>query len=252
MTKLFSWVVICFLLACHSPSTTESFPPAHREQRDNFQECVGEGCATVELIYPVFAGDTRLAGLLNRQVEGQHLRMWISGDQQYREMEEAIDSFFKDYRVFRNDYPQVMQEWTFETNARVTHQSDSLISIRFENFSYLGGAHPNTVVAYLNLKGDGEVLERGQLLIDGEGLLELAREKFKEHHQVEPGTRLEEDGRFFLDDGAFFLPATMGYEGNEFVLLYNAYEIGPYVMGRTELRFPLKELAGVVYSGGPG
>src|SRR5690554_4550018 len=181
MTKLFSWVVICFLLACHSPSTTESFPPAHREQRDNFQECVGEGCATVELIYPVFAGDTRLAGLLNRQVEGQHLRMWISGDQQYREMEEAIDSFFKDYRVFRNDYPQVMQEWTFETNARVTHQSDSLISIRFENFSYLGGAHPNTVVAYLNLKGDGEVLERGQLLIDGEGLLELAREKFKEH-----------------------------------------------------------------------
>jgi len=221
---------------------------------DDFQECLGDGCARVKLVYPVFEGDTALAGTLNRQVTEQNLHMWGNGDRQYGSMEEAVASFLESFRNFRKSFPEAPQEWTFETVAKVTHQSDSLVSIRFENFSYLGGAHPNTVVTYLNLDlfRDAEVLVHEKMLVNREKLLELAREKFREHHNVEPGTSLQKDGRFFLDEGEFFLPVAMGYEGKEFVLLYNSYEIGPYVMGRTELRFPLEELKGVVYLGGSG
>jgi hypothetical protein len=38
----------------------------------------------------------------------------------------------------------------------------------------------------------------------------------------------------------------MGFEGEEFVLFYNPYEIGPYVMGSTELNFSKEEIKGLV------
>jgi hypothetical protein len=57
---------------------------------------------------------------------------------------------------------------------------------------------------------------------------------------------LAEDGRFFLEGEQFFLPFSMGYRGNDFVLFYNHYEICPYEMGATELTFPLEELDNVV------
>ena len=255
MRRSYLMVGLLLLAACQSATKTEaieSTPPlTFEEKNENFQECMGEACATVDLTYPVFNGDTALAVINNRQIAEQNTQMWVTGDQQYNGMEEAVSSFFDGYKSFRTDFPDAPQEWTFETEAQVTHQSDSLVSIRFENFSYLGGAHPNTVVLYLNLdlSQNADVLVHEKLLIDRAKLLELAEEKFREHHEVEQGIGLEEDGRFFLDEGKFFLPAAMGYEDDEFVLLYNAYEIGPYAMGRTELRFPLEEVEGVVYVG---
>ncbi len=244
-------LLFCFcLFSCQSATVTESTAPlTYNDKTEDHQECVDEKCATVKLVYPVFEGDTSLVGILNRQVMEQNFSMWVSGEQEFKGMEDAVASFFEDYRRFRKDFPEAVQEWTFETVAKVTHQSDSLISIRFENFSYLGGAHPNTVVTYLNLdlSENADVLVHEKMLANRDKLLELAEEKFREHHEVDPAVSLEQDGRFFLEETQFFLPAAMGYEEDELVLLYNAYEIGPYAMGRTELRFPLEELEGVVY-----
>src|SRR5690606_6532577 len=232
-----------YLAACQSPSTTESseYMPSltFKEKTESFEECMDGACAKVHLVYPIFEGDTALAKTINQQIAEQNIHLWVTSDQEYAEINEAVTSFFDAYKEFRTDFPEAVQEWTFETVAQVTHQSDSLISIRFDNFSYLGGAHPNTVVTYLNLdiSENADVLVREKMVIDREKLLKLAEEKFRGHHEVEPGIPLEEDGRFFLDEGKFFLPLSMGYEGDEFVLLYNSYEIGPYVMGRTELRF---------------
>lgn len=244
-------VTLLSLVACQpSVNTEQRVPLTSKEKTENFDKCVDDKCATVDLSYPEFEGDVNLVNIINRQITEQNLQMWVNDDQLYENMEDAVVPFFKEYEDFRTKFPDAPQEWTFETTARVTHQTDSLISIRFENFSYLGGAHPNTVVSYLNLdlSKEGEILIHEKMLIDREKLLELAEGKFRKHYDVEPGIRLEDDGRFFLEDGDFFLPPTMGYEGNEFVLFYNSYEIGPYVMGRTELRFPLEELEGVVFS----
>ena len=250
MKRLLLLMPLFYLSACQNATVTESAAPLiYKEKTGDHQECVEENCATVKLVYPVFEGDTALAEIVNRQVMEQNFSMWVTGDQEFKGMEDAVSSFFEDYKRFRTDFPEAAQEWTFETVAKVTHQSDSLISIRFENFSYLGGAHPNTVVLYLNLdlSENADVLVHEKMLIDRAKLLKLAEEKFREYHEVDATVTLEEDGRFFLDEGEFFLPAAMGYEEDKMVLLYNAYEIGPYAMGRTELRFPLEELEGVVY-----
>lgn len=250
MKTLLLLLPLFYLYSCQNSTVTESTVPlSHEEKTEDYQECVDESCATVKLVYPVFEGDTFLSAIVNRQILAQNFSMWVIGEQEFNGVEDAVSSFFDDYKSFRTDFPEAAQEWTFETVAKVTHQSDSLICVRFENFSYLGGAHPNTVVIYLNLdlSENADVLVHEKMLTDRHKLLTMAETKFRQHHEVNPAVKLEDDGRFFLDEGKFFLPAAMGYEGEEFVLLYNAYEIGPYAMGRTELRFPLEELEGVVY-----
>jgi hypothetical protein len=52
---------------------------------------------------------------------------------------------------------------------------------------------------------------------------------------------------FFLDSNhKFFLPTAIGYEIDSLVLFYNTYEIGPYVMGTTEIKIAKQNLQGVV------
>lgn len=215
----------------------------------NLKKCIDGACASVDLTYPVFEGNSSLAITLNRQVAEQNMVMWMTDEQPDETVDEAIASFFEDYEQFREDFPDAAHEWFFETEAKVTFQSDSLISIKFENFWYMGGAHPNTLETYLNLdlSEAGTILTHEKMLTDREKLLKLAEEKFRKQHEVSVGVSLEEDGRFFLEEEEFFLPLSMGYEDNEFVLIYNNYEIGPYAMGRTDLRFPFKDIKGIVF-----
>jgi hypothetical protein len=79
-----------------------------------------------------------------------------------------------------------------------------------------------------------------------ESLLKLSEQKFRAYHQVEEGLSLSEDGRFFLPESGFFLANAMGFKDGKFWGIYKPYEIGPYVMGSTELEFSKEELASLV------
>jgi hypothetical protein len=149
---------------------------------------------------------------------------------------------------FRKSFEDVSQEWEIEVMGKVVFESEKLLTVRFSNYWFTGGAHPNSSVAYLNfdLGQGGKLLTPDELLMDKEKLLALAERKFKEIHDVSGELALEDDERFFLPESGFFLPAAMGFENGEWVMLYNPYEIGPYVMGYTELRFGRDEIKGVV------
>lgn len=78
--------------------------------------------------------------------------------------------------------------------------------------------------------------------------MEMVEREFREIHQVEDKASLKEDERFFLEEEeGLLLPVAMGYDENDFVLIYNPYEIGPYALGATEIRIPLDDLENIVY-----
>jgi hypothetical protein len=81
-------------------------------------------------------------------------------------------------------------------------------------------------------------------LIRNQGaLLAVAEHAFRKYHGVEGEKNLKDDGRFFLNEKeGFFLPAAMGFEQDHFLLFYNSYEIGPYVLGPTEIKIPLNDI----------
>lgn len=219
------------------------------EHRDiEKKACSGEDCATVLLHYPFFTDGNNTAEILNEHVEQQLVMMLGYGELNTEEsLSQSIQRFLDDFVEFSEEF-SFSQSWEIDVNADLTFQNKEAISIRFDAYSYLGGAHPNSFRQYLNFdKTKAKLIKNEDLLKNYSSMYSLAEEKFRSYHEVEEFSSLVEDGRFFLNEAdEFFLPVSMGAEGDEFVLYYNPYEIGPYVLGATPLRFPLKDLDGVV------
>ncbi|MCH6235905.1 DUF3298 and DUF4163 domain-containing protein [Cognataquiflexum rubidum] len=250
MKNLRSAILIFIALQLHScqSGTTESGVLDFQQKTFEKVDCAGQDCAKVSLSYPFFSSPSESADFLNAHVE-QQLVMFlnIGENQKIVPLDSAVTTFLDSYVAFREDFDSP-QEWEITVDSKVTFQSPTLISIVFDTFSFTGGAHPNTYKMYLNFDvGKNAPMKNDELILDKKGLLTLAETKFKDYHDVPDSVSLEKDGSFFLEnDKDFFLPAAMGFEGEEFVLFFNPYEIGPYVMGSTELRFTREEIKGLV------
>ncbi|WP_200974135.1 DUF3298 and DUF4163 domain-containing protein [Echinicola sp. 20G] len=226
-----------------------------RYEIDDFSQnaCVGEDsvCAEVNMSYPIFEnGDEGLASWINLHVKEQLLMYLTWGEEEIQvdSLEEGAKNFLDGFVDFGRDFPESVHPWFNTTEGEVSMLDDGTLSIVFSNSSYTGGAHPNHTVMFLNFDLiNKKLLKEEDLVLDKQGLLQLSEKKFKEYHDVKAEITLKDDGRFFLDENdQFFLPAAMGYEGKDYVMIYNSYEIGPYAMGQTELRFSLEELEGIV------
>lgn len=254
--KTVQWpcLLIGFILMACNPSKQESNVDPISYEIEEFKKSTcpdgGKSCAEVKMSYPLFSGGKdSLSVLLNIHVLEQ-LKMYLQWGEKEGDLpslDELADDVLDEYSSFKKDFPESSQSWYSETEAMVELMDSDLISIKFLNSAYTGGAHPNYVSQYLNFDVEKQsLLKNEEIVLDEERLMELAEQAFRKFHEVKEGISLEDDGRFFLENGEFFLPAAMGYEGKEFVLLYNTYEIAPYSMGQTELRFPLSTLKGVV------
>jgi len=205
--------------------------------------CVGERCANVSFSYPEFDISHPYARLINAHVEEQ-LKMYLQFGvfHDYDSLDVAVSDFFE---VFQQQEGGSL--WSVKVEARVSYQTDKLLSIEFTNISYTGGNHPNEHLLYLNFDLDqGNLMIREEIVFDRGKLIEKAEKSFRKYHNISQTKSLNEDGRFFLEEDNIFLPFSIGYRGPNLVLYYNHYEISPYDMGPTELIFPLTELEGIV------
>lgn len=213
--------------------------------------CVGKDstCAEVTMTYPEFRGENELSTWVNLHIREQMMMYltWGTDEKEPNSVEKAADQFLKEFIDYGNDFPESVHAWFNEGVGKVSVLEEGLLSIIFTNSSYTGGAHSNQTILFLNFDlEEQKLLKNEDIILDKERLLELAEKAFREYHEVDPALGLEDDGRFFLNEGDFFLPAAIGYEKEELVLIYNSYEIGPYAMGQTEIRLPLSALKGIV------
>jgi len=228
-----------------------SKPEQHEEQLTfstktiSSERCIDDQCGKVEISYPV-AANAETVDEINEAIMGQ-LLVYFHQDKEFANLDSAANDFLDSYEKFKTEFPDSPGEWTVELDAKLTYESDSTLSVKFTEYNYAGGAHPNSSVYYLNFnKRTGKALSVDQVILDQSKMLELAREAFRKHHEVADGVKLEEDDRFFLPDTGFFLPNAIGYDDGNLMLSYIPYEIGPYVLGYTELTFDLKDLEGIV------
>lgn len=240
--KLLFFGVFIGLISCQS---AEKDPLIWEKQNLNREHCLEGNCARVKLAFPVFS-EPEFSDAINRDIKGK-IQSYFFTDSANLGLEERIDRFIDGFSDYKEQFPEVSGDWEIEVKSEVTYLSDSLISIFFEYYEFTGGAHPNSTVSFLNFDGiSGEVMDGQELIPDQNKLMELAEEAFRRHHQLGENQDLRENNQFFIPDTGFFLPQAMGFKDEKFWLIYSPYEIGPYVMGYTELSFDLQNLKGIV------
>lgn len=243
--KLQLFLLLAVLIfSCSKPEQREELV-SFSTKKVSSQRCIDNACGKVEISYPL-AADAESADLINEEIMRQ-LLVYFHPDKELDNLDSAANDFLDSYEEFKTEFPDAPGEWTVELEVKLTYESDSTLSFVFTEFNYSGGAHPNSSVYYLNFdKQTGKSLSREQVVLDQRKMLKLAEEAFREYHEVADGVKLEDDGRFFIPDTGFFLPNAIGYADGKLILSYIPYEIGPYVLGYTDLQFDLKNLEGVV------
>jgi hypothetical protein len=204
-----------------------------------------ESCAKVNFTWPEFK-EGEIGNRLNQAIQDQLLAYFYS-DSIGKTLEEQADIYLNSFLETTADFPDMSGSWEMEINAEVSFDSLKTLTVFFEEYNYSGGAHPNSSNYFMNFdRSTGEFLSVDRLILDQPALLALAENAFREFHEVDEGSTLEESGLFFLPETGFFLPNAMGFSGDKFRLIYIPYEIGPYAMGFTELEFLLDEVKGIV------
>ena len=115
-----------------------------------------------------------------------------------------------------------------------------ILSFQCEADEDEGGAHPFGTIWFVNFESStGKAVTLTDLLREGAfaKFESVAEAKFRQDHQLSPTENLSEHG-FSFPGNRFQLNSNIGVGEKEVVFLFNTYEIGPGVMGATELTLP--------------
>ena len=181
----------------------------------------------------------------------------------------AINAMDDDFSSFQDSYSQVYHDttsydqmrymdeapqvyiWESQKTRQVIYNKNDLMSIEFFNYSYQGGAHGNYEYAYnnFNLKTGAsftwdDVLKPGyqdQLSIL---LAQALRKKFN----IKPDQTLASAGLLVNEVPQ---PATFFLSDYGLGIVYNPYDVAPYVYGAITLFLPWSDLKNLINPSGP-
>jgi len=206
-------------------------------------------CASVKFAYPEINSKTKpeLANKMNELIKQQLLDA-IEGDTSQpappNSLESFADNFIQDYKQDPNNFTS----WQIERNVRVVYNTNTLLTLLFEEFGFTGGAHPFNGSRFIVLNlADGNAVALDDIMNPGyEAALNVEGEKaFREARQLPENSSLEEDG-FTFENNTFVLNENYGVKKEGLSFIFNSYEVAPYVMGPTEFTIPYEDIRSLI------
>lgn len=159
------------------------------------------------------------------------------------DLDAAMAEFIKLYESYVTDSDFFTIPWELKINGEVLFQSQNTVSLRLDNSSYTGGAHPNQYTTLLNFNTEtGNLIQLKDVVRDinefkiiAEELL-LGKNKKKED-EVSDHPVIE-----LTSDSYFMLPENFSIQEDGILLFYNPYEASDYANGSLTFLISYDEL----------
>jgi len=162
--------------------------------------------------------------------------------------EDMMLTFIEEYINFKKEFPKSQQLWKLERVASELFNSNNIFCCEILEYSFLGGAHPNSLTKFLNFDlSTGNELELKNLLIDGylEKINIIGEKIFRQMNEIEPNKDLTEAG-FWFDNDKFSINNNFTVDENGITFYYNNYEITDYASGPTDLYIPYDSIKNLI------
>lgn len=210
-------------------------------------------CAYVRFSYPEISSDTQpeLASKMNELIKQQLLDIIEGAPTQAttpQTVEAFADNFIQDYQNDANNF----SSWEIERKIKVVYNTNTLLTLLFEEFGFTGGAHPFNGSRFIVLNlATGNPVTLDDLMNPGyEAALNVEGERaFREARQLTEHSSLEEDG-FNFANNAFVLNDNYGVNKEGLSFIFNSYEVAPYVMGPSEFTIPYEAISSLIRADG--
>lgn len=228
-----------------------SVKPINEEWQTGNCDTEGQPCFEVIVNYPQFkGGDNTITTNINQVIEQQVIE--LLGNYQFSEnsnpqvadLEMIVQELFLDFNQQIEPNSVLASNWMIEINGEQVSATPTTITMSISEYSYLGGAHPNSRQTYLNFnKKTGQLIKIEDFITNRELLLNLAEKQFREAYNLNPTQDLTAAGLF---ENQLVLPQNFAITQEGLHLFYNPYEIGPYAAGTYEVNLPWTRLEDVL------
>ena len=210
-------------------------------------------CAEIIIGYPVFSipEKKKIEKKINNFVINEMLIPIFDGNV-VNSFDDLVNSFFNEYHQFKTDISDSYQEWFIERSGTVKFYNDDFISLVFSEYTYLGGAHPNSYTMFTVLDlNNGNKITLEDIFIDGYKpiLNKIAEEELRKLNELGEYEDLDEAG-FWFDDNKFSINDNFALSDEGLTFYYNNYEITAYAYGPTKLIVPLARIINLIKEGG--
>jgi len=175
------------------------------------------------------------------------------GDTTLTTIQAAADSFMTSYVSFRKEVPESAQFWYLEYTMKQVNETPKIVSLSSTISSYMGGAHPNTFMGYINIsKETGDTVSLSALFAAGfeKRLNALVDAEYRKMKNLKPGDNLAEKGDLFENKIEFNYNYTVNKEGS-ITFYYNPYEISAYAVGPIEVTLSKDQISGLLAQDSP-
>jgi len=159
-----------------------------------------------------------------------------------------MNSFIEDYQEFITEFPDASQAWFVEKTGEVKLNKGDIFSTDYMEYSYTGGAHPNTVVEFRNYNlSNGEQITLDEIIPPDhqKELTKIGEAEFRKLKELTSEADLGQAG-FWFENNEFYLNDNFLITDSSLVFYYNDYEITAYAFGPTELIIPYSKIATLV------
>lgn len=245
LKKLFSISILLLIVAgCQEKESNLTFETKSYTS-STLDFCKENICPEIEIERITAIGNQELADTINNAIEQlliENLTIDPDESSKISTLEAALENFTTSYRSYKEEFPDASAEYVFTSKSSISSSTDVLLSMSIENYSYWGGAHGYGSTSYLNFdKSTGKTLSINDLIKNQTEFLKLAETKFKKQKGIAAEENINSTGYFFEND-EFILPANVGFNDQELLLVYNPYEVASYAEGQIIITLPFDEV----------
>jgi len=200
---------------------------------------MGDDTTRVTLAFPEFVATRTPEALdsLNAAVRRLVLASWsANGGAPARDTTQLMQQFEQEWRDERRKVGTPFG-WFLDRRVSVSAETLGVVTLRFREYLFTGGAHPLPTTRFVNVEEkSGRTLRFTDLFADSlrDSLSAALVPAFRAARGLGPDSSLGSAG-FWFPDGRFRVNDNVGLGPRGVAFYFNAYEVGPYALGPTEV-----------------
>ena len=244
MKKTVLLLFFLFLITGCKDENSEKIEFKQQNFKNELPLSSGKDSTTVKVNIPIALGKSVAADSINNKLFSM-VREIVSFDEKLiksNDYKDLLASFTTSYQKFISDFPDYNLPWESTVDAKVIYQSDALICIEINHYSFTGGAHGNGGLQSLLVDATtGKKIPNDKLFKNSDDFKAFAEKEFRRTYKIPETGSINQTGLQFEDE-QFHLPQNIFFTNKGLLLYYNQYEVAAYVEGTKQLLFPYDKI----------
>lgn len=217
-------------------------------ENETFEEkstipCKNE-CPEITIEVPVAKNIKVISDSINKRVFSVIKEIVFFGEDSTKvnDYQSLSKSFIASYEEMREKFPNDTFGWEAKIIGNVEFQSDSILNLKVDHYTFTGGAHGYQGYRSLlfNTK-TGKAILNNQLFKNEKDFKAFAEKAFRAKYKIPAEANINATGLMFEND-KFQLPQNIFYTSEGLLLYYNSYEAASYADGPKEILFSYNEV----------